>query len=69
MYSSKCDVWAAGCMLYLLYYGFHPFIDQRAHNCLNLIRKMTEDKPIELKPTTDLTIARLISLTLLYEDK
>lgn len=25
-YSFKCDVWAAGCVAYLLTYGYHPFI-------------------------------------------
>ena len=68
-YSSKCDVWSAGCMLYLIYYGFHPFLDSRAHNTLKLIRKMTEGKDIELKSDTDPTVARLLSLTLLYEDR
>lgn len=26
-YSTKCDVWSGGCLLYLLCYGQHPFKD------------------------------------------
>lgn len=43
-YSFKCDVWSAGCLLYFIYRGSHPFMDSRAHNTLALIKKMTENK-------------------------
>lgn len=26
-YSAKCDVWSAGCLLYFLYFGRHPFFE------------------------------------------
>ena len=71
-YSFKCDVWSAGCLLYFIYYGNHPFMDQRAsraHNTLTLIKKMTENREIEIEQNTDPTIAKIISLTLIYEDK
>ena len=71
-YSFKCDVWSAGCLLYFIYFGVHPFMDSkaaRAHNTLNLIKKLTENKEIVLEATTDPTIAKIISLTLIYEDK
>jgi serine/threonine protein kinase len=71
-YSFKCDVWSAGCLLYFIYYRNHPFMDQRAsraHNTLTLIKKMTENREIEIEQNTDPTIAKLISLTLIYEDK
>ena len=68
-YSFKCDVWSAGCLLYFIYKGTHPFMDQRAHNTLSLIKKMTENKRIEIDETFDTTIGKIISLTLIYEDK
>lgn len=44
-------------------------MDNRAHNTLTLIKNLTELKPIELNNTFDPTIAKIISLTLIYEDK
>ena len=72
MYSFKCDVWSAGCLVYFIYYGNHPFMDvraSRAHNTLTLIKKLTENKEIDIEEGTDPTIAKIISLTLIYEDK
>lgn len=72
MYSFKCDVWSAGCLIYFIYYGNHPFMDARvarAHNTLTLIKKLTENKEIDIEEGTDPTIAKIISLTLIYEDK
>lgn len=34
-YSFKCDVWAVGCIAYLLEYGHHPFIEANPHNVLH----------------------------------
>jgi transcriptional regulator len=41
----------------------------RAHNTLTLIKKLTENKEIEIEEGTDPTIAKIISLALIYEDK
>lgn len=68
-YSAKCDIWSAGCLLFFLTYGYHPFMDTKAHNTLVLIKKLTEEKEIALDPNTDPTIAKIISLTLIYTDK
>ena len=65
-------MWSAGCLIYFIYYGNHPFMDaraSRAHNTLALIRKLTENKEIELEEGTDPTVAKIISLALIYEDK
>jgi serine/threonine protein kinase len=46
-YSFKCDVWSAGCLLYFINSGTHPFMDSRvsrAHNTLSLIKKLTENR-------------------------
>ena len=43
-YTEKCDVWAAGCLLYFLYYRFHPFMDSSIENTKEKIKKMTENK-------------------------
>lgn len=68
-YSSKCDVWAAGCIAYLLAFGVHPFIDSKPHNTVLIIKKYTEGKEMEIPAGTDPTLAKLISLCLVYEDK
>jgi NIMA (never in mitosis gene a)-related kinase len=68
-YSSKCDVWAAGCIAYLLAFGIHPFLDSKPHNTLLLIKKHTEGKAMEIPAGTDPALAKLISLCLVYEDK
>jgi len=47
-YSSKCDVWSGGVLLFFIYFGYHPFIDQVAHNTLIKIKDMTENKTIHL---------------------
>lgn len=44
-------------------------MDSKPHNTLSLIRKLTEDKEIEIDQSFDLTIGKLISLSLIYEDK
>lgn len=33
------------------------------------IKNLTENKPIVIKPGTDVTIGKIISLSLIYEDK
>ena len=40
-YSSKCDVWSAGCLLYFIYFGSHPFIDNSVQKSLIKIKKLT----------------------------
>lgn len=44
-------------------------MDKKVHNTLSLIKKRTESKEIELEKKTDLTIAQILQLTLIYEDK
>jgi serine/threonine protein kinase len=68
-YSAKCDVWSAGCLLYFIYFGQHPFMDTRVHNTLALIKKKTENKEIELDKKTDPSVAKVLSLTLIYEER
>jgi serine/threonine protein kinase len=68
-YSFKCDVWAAGCLLYFFTFGLHPFFSSKAHNTLASIRKMTEKKELEIPGNTDPSIAKLLTLTLIYDDK
>ena len=38
-YSSKCDVWSMGCLLYELIFGKHPYI---SHNYEEMKKKMKE---------------------------
>ena len=45
-YSSKCDVWSAGCIVYFLHFGYHPFLDQSITYSLMKIQNMTKDKDI-----------------------
>jgi serine/threonine protein kinase len=68
-YSYKCDVWSAGCLIYFIYRGSHPFMDSKPHNTLTLIKKLTENKEIEIDESFDITIGKIISLTLIYEDQ
>ena len=41
-------------------------MDSRAHNTLSLIKKLTEKKEIEIDETFDLTIGKIISLSLIF---
>lgn len=68
-YSSKCDVWSGGVLLYFIYFGEHPFIDQVAHNTLIKIKNKTENKAIQLPEDCESTIAKIIQLTLIFEDQ
>lgn len=68
-YSAKCDVWSAGCLLYFLYFGTHPFIDNSVQNSLAKIKKLTEKKEIKLSDKTDEVIAKILRLSLIYRDK
>ena len=40
-YSFKCDVWAAGCIAFLLSFGNHPFVDSKPHFTLQKIKALT----------------------------
>ena len=44
-------------------------MDSRAHNTLTLIKKLCQNKEIEIDSSFDITIGKIISLTLIYEDK
>jgi hypothetical protein len=44
-------------------------MDTRAHNTLTLIKRLTENKDIQLDPNVDATIGKIIQLALIYEDK
>jgi len=44
-------------------------MDKKVHNTLSLIKKKTEKKEIELDKKTDPTIAQILQMTLVYEDK
>lgn len=68
-YSFRCDVWAAGCIAFLLNFGYHPFLDSNPHNTLIAIEAKTKDQYIKLDASTDPTIAKLITLSLAYDDK
>ena len=65
-YSFKCDVWAVGCLAYLLQYGYHPFVEANPHNVLQEINKKANSHPIELTVGTDPSIATFITLSLYY---
>lgn len=67
-YSAKCDVWSAGCLLYFIYYGYHPFIQRTVQETLKKIKLLTEGKKIELSKDTHPEIKALLELTLVYED-
>lgn len=45
-YSAKCDVWSAGCLLYFLHLGTHPFIDSSVQNTLKKIKALTQNRKI-----------------------
>jgi hypothetical protein len=41
-------------------------MDSRAHNTLSKIKEKTENKEIEIDESYDVTIGKIISLTLIY---
>lgn len=68
-YSYKCDVWALGCMAYLFSFGIHPFFAKDPATTFQKIKDLTLNKYIELKPSPDPAVAKIIGLCLIYEDK
>lgn len=40
-YSAKCDIWSAGCLLFFIYYKYHPFIDSSIEGSLEKIKRLT----------------------------
>ena len=68
-YSAKCDVWSAGSLIYFLTFGKHPFLDLTVHNTLLKIQEMTMNKNLDLPLETDLTISKILQMTLKYEEK
>ena len=47
-YSSKCDVWSAGCLLYYLYFGEHLFQGVNFEEILSKISKFMEEKEVSM---------------------
>jgi serine/threonine protein kinase len=67
-YSSKCDVWSAGCMLFLLVTGKHPFLESNVSKTIKMIEEKTMKKEIALpqEDQMDPTIRYAIKRCLVY---
>lgn len=59
-YSAKCDVWSAGCLLFFISYGFHPFKENTVSQTLEKIKQLTKNKKIELDGDTDPVVQALL---------
>lgn len=67
-YSSRCDVWALGCLIYFLYFGRHPFEEITVGQTLTKIQEMTDNKVIIIKDDIDKSIHQLLSMCLVFSD-
>ena len=45
VYTSKCDVWSGGCLLYQMYFGSHPFIEDSIENIKRKIQNFVNGYP------------------------
>lgn len=69
MYSAKCDVWSAGCLLYSICEGGNPFA-QKEKDIITCIKELMVNGQIRLKTkNSNPKICRLISLTLVFTEK
>ena len=68
-YNSKADVWAAGCILYELAFGNHPFSCNNVSDTVEKIKKLTENGEIETPFPVDLRIKKILSMALQYDPK
>ena len=66
-FSSKCDIWSLGILLYELLYGNTPWY---ASSPINLLKKI-QNEPLEfpVKPLRSKIIKELISMMLVNEEK
>lgn len=46
-YSSKCDVWSLGCIVYVMAYGRHPFLEKNVQDIIKVIKDRTQNKKID----------------------
>lgn len=67
-YSSRCDVWAFGCLIYFLYFGRHPFEEITVGQTLAKIREMTDNNVIIIKQEIDSQIHQLLKMCLVFSD-
>ena len=68
-YNSKADVWAAGCILYELAFGIHPFKCNSVSDTVQKIKELTKNGEIESPIPVDLRIKKILSMTLQYDPK
>ncbi|EGR32946.1 protein kinase domain protein [Ichthyophthirius multifiliis] len=69
-YSSKCDIWSAGCIFYKMLYGQYPFVAKDLNSLINSIKKKVVNEEFQFPeiPFVSDDVKQLIRKMLKYEE-
>ncbi|EGR30134.1 protein kinase domain protein [Ichthyophthirius multifiliis] len=70
-YSSKCDIWSTGCILYKMLYGQYPFIARDLPSLISIIKQkvVREEFQFPLEPQISEEVKNVIVRMLKYEEQ
>lgn len=70
-YSSKCDVWSSGCLLYKMLFGNYPFIGRDMDSLIKDIERKTissPDFPFPKDVSVSEDVKKLLTMMLKFDE-